>query len=195
MQNRPQHPHLQLHLVPHTYQTKYNHLSSLCSSPGAASRSAWFWKMLSRWGWDWVSKGEGIWHRHRTNQQAQESHRYGGSWHCRGQGHWEHLGMDCIWATVAVRQMWNPKKSGFIPDLVPASPKKKPSWMNSLLKFPRWNPSRERHSTACNKVGTGIFISFRGDVMNFFVADTATKKLVVDSGVMDRYETVGFEER
>ena len=31
--------------------------------------------------------------------------------------------------------------------------------------------------------------------MKFFVADTAMKKLVVDSGVMDRYETVGFEER
>jgi hypothetical protein len=47
---------------------------------------------------------------------------------------------------------------------------------------------------ACNKVGTGIFISFGGDALKFFVADTATKKLVMDSGVMDGYKTVGLEE-
>jgi protein-disulfide isomerase len=46
----------------------------------------------------------------------------------------------------------------------------------------------------CNEVGTVIFISFRCDALKFFAADTAAKKLVVDGGVMDRYEMVGLEE-
>ena len=48
---------------------------------------------------------------------------------------------------------------------------------------------------ACNEVGPFVFIPFRSDALEFFVVDTTVEKLVVDGGVMDRYETVGLEER